>query len=229
LAGLLAAVVLGARAFWDDAFVFVLANVALILCAVALATLVAIVPAALVLTPLLSLPLSAVQRLAIVAATDDVPRWPAAWSELRRRPARKLGVASVQLLVTLLGATNILVSSRMGGLLGAVTTIVVAYALLAIWAIAIPLWPLLSDPHRDAPFRRQLRLAVAIALGRPLAIGLLLVLVVGAMLVCVRLIAPALVLPSLVLLVVAAYVGGVVDRFVPRSGGEDHSGGAESA
>jgi hypothetical protein len=182
-----------------------------------LAVLVAIAPVAIVLAPLLALPVSAVQRLAAVAVTGGLPRWPAARNELRRRPGRKLAIATIQLLLTALGATSALVSSRMGGLLGAASMIAVAYALLALWAVATALWPILSDPRRDAPLGGQLRLAAALALGRPLAIGLLLVLVVAAVLICVRLVAPAFVLPSLVLLVIASYVGDAADHLQPFS------------
>lgn len=174
--------------------------------------LAAIAPVAIVLAPLLALPVSAVQRLAAVAVRDGIPRWPAAWHELRRRPRRKLAIATIQLLVTALGLINVLVSVRLGGLLGAASTIAAAYALLAIWALATALWPILSDPRCDAPLGRQLRLAAALALGRPLAIGLLLLLAIVAVLVCVRLVAPAFVLPSLVLLVIAAYVGDAADQ-----------------
>jgi hypothetical protein len=87
--------------------------------------------------------------------------------------------------------------------------------MLAVWGVATPLWPLLSDPRRDARLGRQLRLAVAVLLARPLGILVILAVAVGSAILSIQLFFPALVLPSFVLLAVAAYVGDVLDRLDP--------------
>jgi hypothetical protein len=182
-----------------------------------------VVPAAIVLAPLLALPGSAILRLASIALADGVPTLGAAWTEARRRAGRKLLVAAVQLLVTGLGILNLLIAAGLGGLAGALSGIAVAYGMLAVWGVATPVWPLLSDPRRDAPLGRQLRLAVAVLLARPLGILVLLGLAVGSAILSIQLFFPALVLPSFVLLTVAAYVGDVLDRLDPLPPGAGYS------
>jgi hypothetical protein len=182
-----------------------------------------VVPAAIVLAPLLALPGSAIMHLASIAHADGVPTLGAAWAEARRRAGRKLLVAAVQLLVTGLGILNLLISAGLGGLGGVLSGIAVAYGLLAVWGVATPLWTLLSDPRRDVPFGQQLRLAVAVVLARPLGMLVLLAVAVGSAILSIQLFFPALVLPSFVLLAVAAYVGDVLDRLDPLPPAAGHS------
>jgi hypothetical protein len=204
-----------ARAIVDEPIVFVGANLVLVLAVVIIATLMTVVPAAIVLVPLLALPGSAILRLASVALADGVPTLGAAWTEAWRGAGRKLLVAAVQLLLTGLGILNLLISAGLGGLAGALSGIAVAYGMLAVWGVATPLWSLLSNPRRDAPVRRQLRLAAAVVLARPLGILVLLAVAVGSAILSIQLFFPALLLPSFVLLAVAAYVGEVLDRLDP--------------
>lgn len=203
------------RAFVDEPVALIAGELGLLAAIVLVALAWALVPAAVILAPLVALPGSALMRLATVAVEDGVPTWRTALAEARRRMGRKLLVAGVQSVITLLGVINILLSGSIGGLVGGVSAAIAGYVLLAVWTVSLALWPILSDPRRDLPLGRQLRLAVAIVLTRPLGLLVLLALAVGSAIVCMQLIAPSIVLPALVFLTLAAYVGPLVERLRP--------------
>jgi hypothetical protein len=165
--------------------------------------------------PLLVLPTAVLQRLAVVAARGGTPRWAVIGEEVGRRAGRKLLLASLQLLVIALGAGNATLAPEIGGVAGLLSGVVVAYALIAVWLYAVALWPIVCDPRRDGPLREQLRLAASVLLVRPLQVAVLAIIAVLAMVASVQLIAPALILPALVLLAIAAYVVDVGDRLRP--------------
>ncbi|MFN2417456.1 MAG: hypothetical protein ABR593_00805, partial [Candidatus Limnocylindria bacterium] len=77
---------------------------------------------------------------------------------------------------------------------------------------ALTLWPVVCDPRRDASITQQLRLALAVVVLRPMQLAVLGLLAVLALVASVQLIAPALFLPSIVVLAVADYVVNVADR-----------------
>lgn len=203
------------RAFVDEPVALIAGELGLLAAIVLVALAWALVPAAVILAPLVALPGSALMRLATVAVEDGVPTWRTALAEARRRMGRKLLVAGVQSVITLLGVINILLSGSIGGLVGGVSAAIAGYVLLVVWTLSLALWPILSDPRRDLPLGRQLRLAVAIVLTRPLGLLVLLALAVGSAIVCMQLIAPSIVLPALVFLTLAAYVGPLVERLRP--------------
>lgn len=206
-------------AFIDEPVALIAGELALLAAIVLVALAWALAPAAVILAPLVALPGSALMRLATVAVEDGVPTWRTALAEARRRVGRKLLIAAVQSVITLLGVVNILLSGSIGGLIGGVSAAIAGYVLLVVWTLSLALWPILSDPRRDAPLGRQLRLAVAIVLTKPLGLLVVLALAVGSAIVCVQLIAPSIVLPALVFLTLAAYVGPLVDRLEPAGSG----------
>lgn len=180
-----------------------------------LAGLTTVVPFTILLAPLLALPAAAVLRLAMVALADGVPSWRVALAELRRAPGRKLAIAAIQLALTGIGIVNLIASGSIPGIAGALSTVVVAYGLLIVWWLATAVWPILADPRREMGIGRLLQLGLAVALSRPLGMLAVLAIVVGSAIVSVQYIFPAIVLPSLVLLVVAGYVGPIVERLDP--------------
>jgi hypothetical protein len=196
--------------------VFVLVNAAWVLAVAALAFVWTVVPALVVLAPLLALPTAVLTRLAVAAAREEAPSWRIAGAELWRHAGRKVLVAAVQLLLTLVAVVNLSVSVTIGGLAGVLTGLVAAYAALLVSAYALVLWPMLADPRRHGSrLRDELRVATVVLLTRTPALAVLLVIAVLAAIVAFQLIVPALILPSLVLLAVAGYVVPQVDRLSP--------------
>ncbi len=172
----------------------------------------AVVPLLVVLLPLLALPASVLMRLAVEAARDAAPQPGLARAEASRLALRKLGVATVQLLVLALGVLNVSLAPAIGGVPGLLAGIVAAYALIASAVFAVALWPIVCDPRREAPLADQLRLALAVTLLRPIQLAVLALIALLAGIVSAQLIVPALFLPSLVALAAAAYVSDVADR-----------------
>ena len=209
------------RAFIDEPVALIGGELALLGTIVILGLAWALVPLAVILAPLVAVPGSVLMRLATVAVEDGVPTWRVALAEARRRLGRKLLVASVQSVITLLGVVNILLSGSIGGLVGGVSAAIAGYVLLVVSTLSLALWPILSDPRRDAPLGRQLRLAVAIVLTRPFGLLVMLALAVGSAIVCVQLIAPSIVLPALVFLTLAAYIGPLAERLDPVEGASE--------
>lgn len=174
-----------------------------------------VVPILIVLAPLLALPTAVLMRLAVAVARDRSPSWSMATAELGRLAGRKLLLGTAQLLVLALGVVNVLLAGNIGGILGIVSAVIAAYAVIATWMYAVALWPIVCDPDREAPLREQLRMALTVVILRPLQIGVLALIAALAVIICVQLIAPAVFLPGFVLVVVAGYVVPFVDRLRP--------------
>lgn len=175
-----------------------------------------VIPILIVLAPLLALPTAVLMRLAVAAAARDrSPSWSMATAELGRLAGRKLLLGAAQLLALALGVVNVLLAGSIGGILGIVSALIAAYAVIATWMYAVALWPIVCDPDREAPLREQLRMALTVVMLRPLQIGVLAVITALAVIICVQLIAPAVFLPGIVMVVIAGYVVPFVDRLRP--------------
>ena len=174
-----------------------------------------VVPILIVLAPLLALPTAVLMRLAVAVARDRSPSWSMATAELGRLAGRKLLLGTAQLLVLALGVVNVLLAGNIGGILGIVSVVIAAYAVIATWMYAVAMWPIVCDPDREAPLREQLRMALTVVILRPLQIGVLALITALAVMICVQLIAPAVFLPGFVLVVVAGYVVPFLDRLRP--------------
>jgi hypothetical protein len=202
--------------YQDEIVLFLMVNIALVLIVAVFVAATAVVPPLLLLSPLLALPAAVLMRLAVAAARDSAPTWAMAWTELGRNAGRKVGLAAVQLLVMGVSVANLSLAPGIGGIPGILSALVGGYALIATSVYAVALWPILSDPLRDGPVRHQLRLAVAAVLVRPIQLAVLMVITLLAAYASVQLIAPAIFLPSLVMLAIAAYVVDTIDRLRPR-------------
>lgn len=196
----------------DEVVLFLVLNVALVIAVAALGGLVAALPVALLLSPLLALPTAVLCRLAVAAARGGTPRWPMVGEELFRRPGRKIALAATQLVLLALALLNLSLATEIGGVLGFLSLVVSGYAVIGSSVFALALWPVVCDPRREAPLVQQLRLALAVVLLRPVQLAVLGLITVLAMVASVQLIAPALFLPSLIVLAIADYVVNVADR-----------------
>ncbi|MGH2402369.1 MAG: hypothetical protein ACRDE6_06625 [Candidatus Limnocylindria bacterium] len=205
-------------AYLDEIVLFLAVNLILVVAVALLVASSSIVPPLLLLAPLLALPTAVLMRLAVEGARETAVSWATVREELGRLAWRKVVLATVQLLILGIAATNVSLSSGIGGVPGILSALVAGYALIAISVYAVALWPIVCDPRREGPLREQLRLAVAVVLVRPLQVGVLAVITVLAVIASVQLIAPGLFLASLVLLAIAAYVVDVADRLRPLEG-----------
>ena len=196
----------------DEIVVFLVVNVGWTLLFALFAFLAIGVPLLVILAPLLALPTAALTRLAVAAARDRAVTLPMAIEELSRLAGRKVLFASAQLLILAVSLTNVFVAGGIGGLPGILGAVVAGYALIATTLYAVALWPIVCDPDREGPIRDQLRLAMAVVVLRPLQLGVLGLITALAVIVSIQLIVPAIFLPSIVILAVAAYVVPVADR-----------------
>ena len=213
------------RAYVDEALVFALANLAWVVLVGLVALVAALLPLTLLVTaPLLALPTAVLMRLAIAAVREEVPSWRTARDELRRTVWRKIALAAVQLLVVVIGASNIAVADAVRSLPTILAGFVSGYAIVASAIIALALWPIVCDPRRAGGVGEQLRLALAVVTFRPLQLAVLAVIGALGVVVSVQLVVPAFFLPSLVLLAVAAYVVPIADRFRIADGGAPNEG-----
>ena len=201
------------QAYFDDILVFVVINAGVVTLVVLLAVARSIFPPVLFLAPVLGLPVAVLMRLAVATARDEAASWQVAAAELGRMAGRKLVLAAGQLGVLAIGLTNLIVSDDIGGLAGVVSALVGVYAVVLTSLYAFALWPIVCDPRQAAPVRAQLKLALVLLMGRPLQLSVLGLIAGMALLLSLQLIVPAVILPSLVLIMVARYVVPAVDGF----------------
>jgi hypothetical protein len=200
------------QAYLDDILLFFVVNVAVVTAFVLLAVARSVFPPLLILAPLLALPVAVLMRLAVATARDEAPTWRVAAGEFGRLGGRKLLLGAGQLALMAVGLTNLIVSDDIGGLAGVVSALVGVYAVVLTSLYAFALWPIVCDPRREASLRAQLRLAVVLLMTRPLQLGVLGLIAGLALVLSVQLIVPAVILPSLVLIMVAGYVVPAIDR-----------------
>ncbi|MDQ3691084.1 MAG: hypothetical protein M3406_13830 [Chloroflexota bacterium] len=202
-------------AYVDEIVLFLLPNVGLVIVAAGVIGLAAAVPAAVVLTPVLSLPIAVSCRLAVAAARGGSPRWAMVGQELPRRAGRKLAIAALQLFLLGIGLLNLALAGHIGGVPGVLSLVISGYVVLASSVYAVALWPIVCDPRREGPLAEQLRLALAVVMLRPFQVGTLAILAALGLIASIQLIAPAVILPSLIVLASTHYVVNVADRLRP--------------
>lgn len=211
------AIRVGLVGYAEDALLFLVLNLGLLLATVAFVVVWTFAPVLVVLAPLLALPGAVLMRLAVAAARDEVASWALAREEMFRRPGRKVAIAAVQLVLTAVAALNVLVAPSFGGMLGAVVAAAGAYGAIMVTAFAVALWPLVCDPRREEPLASQLRLAAALVLLHPVQVAGLLALIAASAALSVLFVAPAVMLPSVMALIVAAYVVPAADAVPGRA------------
>lgn len=196
----------GAKLF-EEIFAVLVTNLAWALLAGGVVYLSGLVPAALVLLPLIAPLTTGLARISVLAARDRVVPLHAFLDGVRDRFWVKLGLGALQTVVLLVALVNVVVAPSLGGLFGAISTVVSVYVAAATFGYGLVFWTLLSDPDRAAMAVRSLgRLSMAVVLARPLAVAFLLLLAALAIGVMASLIVPLLFLPSFMLITIAAYV-----------------------
>jgi hypothetical protein len=177
----------GVAEFVNNAWRFLVANLAFGVLLLIMSLYVGRSPVALLLAIPMILPVAGLMRMAAVELRSGGARLTDFLSPMRR-PWAILGLGTVQLVVALVMWIDVVVGLGSGQLLPAILAIGALYLLLAIWSFSVLCWPLLLDPLRDGqPVRARLVLALHILLAHAMRVlafailsGLLLALATAA-------------------------------------------------
>jgi uncharacterized membrane protein YesL len=137
---------------------------------------------------------------------------------IRARFWRLLALGLAQLAVVAIAAFDLVIGLQLGGLAGLVLTVVAFYTVLAIWLLALAVWPIVADPERrEEPLRSDLRLGALLVLAHPIRMGLLAI-VVGLLAIVSTIFAAAIITFAAVYLalVAAHFVLPAADRLEGR-------------
>jgi hypothetical protein len=138
---------------------------------------------------------------------------------LRGRLWRLLVLGVAQFALVTLAVFDLLLGLQLGGFVGLLLSIVAFYTLLAIWVLALVVWPIVADPERlGEPVRSSVRLGALLALAHPVRMGLL-ALVLGALTLASTILVAAIITfaAAYVALVAAHYVLPSADRLEGRA------------
>jgi hypothetical protein len=138
---------------------------------------------AVVLTPLLAVPLQGITRLATLIVRRQDVVLSDAWSAWRQfgPVAVACGVAMTVVVATLV--SNIVAGAALGGMAGGALVSLSGWGLVVVWLTALPFWLLLVDPAREAwSVRQRVTLVAYLLLAQPLrlaALGVVVALLIG--------------------------------------------------
>jgi hypothetical protein len=123
---------------------------------------------ALVIAPLLCLPLVGIARLAAQIVRGDDVVLSDVTTAMRSCGLSALAAGVVFELATLVAAMNVVAGISGGGAIGWAFAMLAAWGLAALWVVGLAFWPLLVDPARDAtPVAARARLAGLVVLAHP--------------------------------------------------------------
>jgi hypothetical protein len=123
---------------------------------------------ALVVAPLLCLPLVGIARLAAQIVRGDDVVLSDVTTAIRSHGLSALAAGVAFELATLVAATNVVAGIAGGGAIGWAFAMLAAWGLAALWVVGLAFWPLLVDPARDAmPVAARARLAGLVVLAHP--------------------------------------------------------------
>jgi hypothetical protein len=127
---------------------------------------------------------------------------------LRGRAWRLLALGVAQIALVALAVFDLLLGLQLGGVVGLVLAVVAFYTFLAIWVLALVVWPIVADPERRGePVRSSVRLGALLFLAHPVRMGLL-ALVLGAITLA------STILVAAIITVAAAYVALAAAHYV---------------
>jgi MFS family permease len=196
------------------------ANVLWAVVAVALATAALVVPAAVLLLPLLALPTAGMFRVTTrIVRGGTVTFWDAidAW---RIEVRSTLAIGGLVVASGLVLTANVFLGLDGASPLGWALATLAAWGLVALWLLLWTLWPILTDPDRAGqPVRDRARLAALLVLAHPIRIGALaLVLAVFLAASTVAIVALVSTSASLAALVASHVVLPAADRLEAKLG-----------
>ncbi len=156
--------------FADNAWRFLLANLAIGVLLVIMSLVVGRAPAGYLLAIPMILPVAGLMRMAIVQVRSGGARFTDFLAPMRR-PWAFLALGTLQLVITFVLWLDVFVGLGSGQLLTAVLAVGAVYLLLAIWSYAVVTWPVLLDPlHDGEAIRPRLRLGLQVLLSHPMRV-----------------------------------------------------------
>ena len=124
---------------------------------------------AIILVPLLCLPLVGIARLAAQAVRGEDVVLSDAAAAARTYAVPALAAGAVVVAATVVLAVNMVSGVASGGPFGLALAVLALWGLIALWLVSLAFWPLLVDPARDGvPVIAKVRLAVLVVLAEPL-------------------------------------------------------------
>jgi hypothetical protein len=123
---------------------------------------------ALVVAPLLCLPLVGIARVAAQIVRGEDVVLSDVTTAMRSHRLSALAAGVVFEVATLVAATNVVAGIAGGGAIGWAFAMLAAWGLAALWVVGLAFWPLFVDPARDAmPVAARARLAGLVVLAHP--------------------------------------------------------------
>ena len=127
---------------------------------------------------------------------------------IRARFWKLLALGVAQLAVIAVAVFDLALGLQIGGVFGLILALLSFYTTLAIWLLAVTIWPVVTDPERRSePVRSGVRLGALLVLAHPIRIGLL------ALALAIVAVA-ASILAAAILTFAAAYISLVAAHFV---------------
>ena len=127
---------------------------------------------------------------------------------IRARFWRMLALGVGQLALIAIAVFDLAFGLQIGGVVGLVLAVVSFYTVLAVWLLALTVWPIVTDPERRGePVRSGVRLGALLVLAHPVRIGVL------ALLLAIAAVA-ASIFAAAILTFAAAYIALVAAHFV---------------
>jgi uncharacterized membrane protein YesL len=177
------AVRLAGSDFYFNSWRFVPANVAWALTVLAVLLAAMIWTPALVLAPLVAVPIAGIHRMAAVLARGEAAGMSDFVDGMRRFGLPAAGMLAAIAVLALILVTNLITGFASNEPLGWFVGATALWGLVALAIGVIAVWPILVDPrHEEAPLRRRLQLAALVVVGRPGRL-LLLTLLIAAILI----------------------------------------------
>jgi uncharacterized membrane protein YesL len=216
--GLAGAMRLAARNAYFHSWRLLPANVVWAGTAIALATAVAMAPAALILLPILALPTAGLFRVTTrIARGEAVSFWDAVDAWRKDAGATLLvgaGIAAAGAVFSINLATGLGSASPLGWGLATLA----GWGLVALWLFAWTAWPIVTDPRRAAwSLRQRLRIAALLVVAHPVRIAVLgFVLAVFLVLSAVAIVALVTISAAFAALLTSQYVLPAADRLEAR-------------
>jgi uncharacterized membrane protein YesL len=165
-------------------------------------------PPAIVLLPLVAIPLAGIHRLAALIARGEPASFSDFFDACRRFALPATGLGAAALLGAAVLVTNIVVGFQSASPIGWFVSASALYGLLGLAMYLVAAWPILVDPrHEQLPVRRRLLLAGLVLVGKPMRL-------LALTLVVIVVLAVSSVLLAVIALVAIAFSALVASRVV---------------
>ncbi|MDQ3690840.1 MAG: hypothetical protein M3406_12575 [Chloroflexota bacterium] len=127
---------------------------------------------------------------------------------VRGRFWKLLGLGLAEFGLIGVAGFDLFLGIRVGGIVGLVLGVVAFYSILALWVVALTVWPIVLDPERRSePMLSAVRLGALLALAHPVRVGLM-----AAVAAIIALV--SMILAAAIISFAAAYIALVVAHFV---------------